>query len=412
MARFGNARSVLIIVENLPVPRDRRVWQEAVTLRRAGWEVSVICPRTPQCPKSHEVLEGVHIYRHWLPREGVGAWGYLAEYSAALFWQIVLAWRVLLTRGFDVIQACNPPEIMFLVGLFFKLLLGKRFVFDHHDLSPELYEAKFGRRGPFHRLLLWLERRTFRAADMSIATNDSFRRVAIERGGMAPNRVHVVRSGPDLSRLRIIPPVPELKRGRAFLVGYMGVMNRQDGVDYLIRAARVLIRDMGRRDVLFALIGEGPDRVLLEKLAAAEGIAEHLVFTGWLEQDEQLPWLNTCDICVCPDPSNDFNDKCTMNKILEYMAVGKPVVQFDLPEGRVSAGEAAVYARSNDPRDMARQIGALLDDPVRRLRLGVIGRARIEDDLSWQRQAPRLIAAYDSLLAPAASAAVRETAES
>lgn len=390
-------KSLLIIVENLPVPRDRRVWQEATTLAREGWRVSVICPRTASCPKSHEVLEGVHIYRHWLPPEGVGLFGYLVEYSAALLFQFILAWRVLLTRGFDVIQACNPPETIFLVGLFFKLVAGKRFVFDHHDLSPELYVAKFGKTGFMYKLLLAMERWTFRTADFSIATNESFRQVAIKRGGMAPERVHVVRSGPDLSKLKIIPPVPALKRGRRFMVGYMGVMNNQDGVDYLLRAAHHIIREKGRTDVMFFLGGEGPDRVNLERLARELGIEEDVVFTGWLDHAEALPWLNTCDVCVCPDPSNDFNDKCTMNKIVEYMALGKPVVQFDLPEGRVSAGEASLYAHANDPVDLALKILDLLEDTPARERMGAFGRERVEAELSWQRQAPRLIAAYDSL---------------
>ncbi len=397
----GNERlgGVLLIVENLPVPRDRRVWQEALALRDAGWQVSVICPRRPACPEPYVVVDGIHIFRHWLPEDAVGVAGYLAEYSIALFWQFVLAWRVLLSRGFDVIEACNPPETIFLVGLLFKLLLGKRFVFDHHDLSPELFEAKFKRRGPLHRLLLLLERWTFKSADISLATNDTFRQVAIKRGGMDPDRVFVVRSGPDLDRLRVGPAVPELRRGRRHLVGYMGVMNSQDGVDYLIRAAHHLLRVGTPRDVQFVLIGDGPDRPALERLAATLGITDRLLFTGWLDGDEQLPWLNSCDVCVCPDPSNGFNDKCTMNKVLEYMALGKPVVQFDLPEGRVSAGEAALYARPNDPADLAEKIGTLLDDQALCRRLGAIGRQRIEGELSWQRQAPRLVAAYETLIA-------------
>ena len=215
---------------------------------------------------------------------------------------------------------------------------------------------------------------------------------------MDPGRVFVVRSGPDLERLKVMPARPELRQGRRHLVGYMGVMNSQDGVGYLIHAAHHLLR--ARSDVQFVLIGDGPDRPALERMAASLGVAEAVLFTGWLDSDEQLPWLNTCDLCVCPDPSNGFNDKCTMNKVLEYMALGKAVVQFDLPEGRVSAGEAALYARPNDPADLAEKIATLLDDEALRRRLGAIGRQRIEGELSWQRQAPRLVAAYETLIAP------------
>ncbi|WP_142848521.1 glycosyltransferase family 4 protein [Telmatospirillum sp. J64-1] len=396
-------RSVLIIVENLPVPRDRRVWLEATTLAQAGWDVTVICPATQAYPKRHEVIDGIHIYRHPLPTEAEGAMGYLAEYSAALFWQFVLAWKTLFKRGFDVIHACNPPDTVFLVGGFFKLFLGKRFIFDHHDLSPELYEAKFGKRGFFHSLLLRFERWTFRTADLSIATNESFKRIAVERGGMPPERVYVVRSGPDLDKLKIIPPQPELKKGRDYLISYLGVMNNQDGVDLLLEAMRHIVRDHGRTDIHLALMGDGPELKNLKAWTEREGLSDYVTFTGWADFGVIVPMLNTADVCVCPDPYNPFNDKCTMNKILEYMALGKPVVQFDLTEGRVSAGAASLYARQNDPADMAARILELIDDPETRARMGELGRQRIEHELSWQHQAPKLLAAYDSLEAEASA---------
>lgn len=202
----SNGRRVLIIVENLPVPFDRRVWNEATTLTRHGYQVAVICPQTDGYREKYEVLDGIRIYRHPLPVEARGAIAYPVEYTVALFWQFVLAWRVMRQGGFDVIHACNPPDTIFLIGGFFKLFFGKRFLFDHHDLNPELYEAKFGRRGFLYRALVALERWTFRTADISIATNNSYRTVAIERGGMNPDKVHVVRSGPQLERLKIIPP--------------------------------------------------------------------------------------------------------------------------------------------------------------------------------------------------------------
>ncbi|HJY79072.1 MAG TPA: glycosyltransferase, partial [Burkholderiales bacterium] len=249
-------KRILILVENLPSPFDRRVWQEAGTLRDAGYGVSIICPTGKGCEKKHELVDGIDIWRYDLPKEGSGAAGYLLEYSAALLFTFLLSLRIWWKSGFDVAHACNPPDLFFLLGGFFKLF-GKKFVFDHHDANPELYEAKFGRRGFFHRLMLVLERWTFRSAHISIATNESYRRIAIERGGMPPERVFVVRSGPSLERLKILPPDERLKRGRRFLVGYVGVMGRQEGIDYLLRAARHIVRDLGRADVHFGLVGGG-----------------------------------------------------------------------------------------------------------------------------------------------------------
>lgn len=408
MADPGQAgKSVLIIVENLPVPRDRRVWQEAKALTEAGYRVTVICPRTDAYPQRREVLDGITILRHPLPAEGEGMWGYLAEYSAALFWQSLLSWRVLLGQGFDVIHACNPPDTIFLVGGFFKLLFGKKFIFDHHDLSPELYEVKFGRRGAFHRLLLWLERATFATADVAIATNESFRRIAIARGRKDPSDVYVVRSGPDLSRLRPVDPDPALKCGRRYLIGYLGVMNNQDGVDYILQAMRHIVQDLGRQDVHAALLGDGPELKRLKQQAADLGIADYVTFTGWADHNVIVPYLSTADVCIAPDPYNDFNDKCTMNKIVEYMAMGRPVVLFDLVEGRTSAGEAAVYAARNDALDLARKTLDLLADEPRRRLMGEIGRQRVEHELSWQHQTPKLLAAYASLEAMPAKRRIR-----
>ncbi|MDA8231073.1 MAG: glycosyltransferase family 4 protein [Magnetospirillum sp.] len=385
-----------MIVENLPVPRDRRVWQEACALRDAGWGVSVICPAAGGCPPGHQTIDGIAVWRHPLPREGEGLVGYLREYGAALFWEFALAWRVLASRGFDVIHACNPPETIFLVGAAFKLL-GKKFLFDHHDLSPELYEAKFGRRGMLHRLLLGLERLTYRTADVAIVTNESFRQVAIERGRMAPDRVFVVRSGPDFSRLRTLAPDPALKRGARYLIAYVGVMNSQDGVEYVLEAMRHIVVDRGRADVRAVLMGDGPRLEALKEMAGALGVAGQVEFTGWADDDVLMPMLGAADVCVSPDPVNGFNDKCTMNKILEYMALSKPVVMFDLTEGRRSAGEAALYARDNDARDLAEKILGLLADADLRGRMGEIGRQRMERSLSWEHQIPRLLAAYAAI---------------
>jgi glycosyltransferase involved in cell wall biosynthesis len=392
-----HANRVLMIVENLPVPRDRRVWQEACALRDAGWGVSVICPATAAFPRGHVVIDGIDVWRHPLPAEGEGLFGYVREYSAALFWEFLLAWRVLRAKGFDVIHACNPPETVFLVGLAFKWLLGKKFVFDHHDLSPELYEAKFGRKGALHRLLLLLERLTYKSADVAIATNESFRAVAIERGGMRPERVFVVRSAPDMRRLAPGEPDPALKRGAAHLIAYVGVMNSQDGVEYMLQAMRHIVAGHGRQDVRAVLMGDGPMLPALKAMAADLGIADRVEFTGWADDSVLIPMLNAADVCVSPDPVNAFNHKCTMNKILEYMALGKPVVMFDLIEGRRSAADAALYARDDDAADLADRVLSLLDDADLRRRLGERGRERMRRELSWEYQVPRLIAAYQAL---------------
>ncbi len=397
----GRLRRVLILVENLPSPFDRRVWQEACALRDAGHVVSIICPTGRGCERRFEAIDGIDIYRYRVPVEASAAVGYAAEYAIALFWTLVLAWRVLLTRGFDVIHACNPPDLFFLIGGFFKLF-GKKFVFDHHDLNPELYEAKFGRRDFLHRLMLKLECWTFRAADMSIAPNESYRRIAIERGRMPPERVFVVRSGPSLERMKLLPPNERLKRGRRYLVGYVGVMGKQEGIDYLLRAARHIVLDRGRSDVHFGLVGGGTSLEEMKALAQELGIADFVSFTGRVPDDEMLALLNTADVCVNPDIANEMNDKSTMNKIMEYMALGKPIVQFDLTEGRYSARRASLYARRNDPLDLAAKIVELLDDPLRRAEMGKYGRRRVENDLAWNHEAPKLLAAYEALWSGAA----------
>jgi glycosyltransferase involved in cell wall biosynthesis len=396
--RGDRQRRVLIIVENLPSPFDRRVWQEATSLRQHGYGVAIICPTGMGYEKKYEEIDGIHIYRHNLPLEGEGAVGYLLEYSTALFWEFVLAWKVLFRHGFDAIHACNPPDNIFLVGGFFKLL-GKKFLFDHHDINPELYEAKFGRRDFFYRVMLAWERWTFRLADVSIATNESYRRIAIERGGMDPGKVFVVRSGPKLDRLRILPPVEDLKRGRKYLVGYVGVMGRQEGIDYLLRAAQYIVQDLGRTDVHFGLVGGGTSLEEMKDLAVSLGLADYVTFTGRVPDEDMLAMLNTADVCVNPDIANEMNDKSTMNKIMEYMALGKPIVQFDLTEGRFSAQEASLYARRNDVQDLAEKILYLLDRPEQRASMGDYGKQRVDSVLEWRHEEPKLLAAYQTLFA-------------
>ena len=387
---------VLIIVENLPCPFDRRVWQEARTLEAAGYVVSIICPKAPGYEKSFERIDGIDIHRHSLPTEADGVLGYALEYSVALAMEFWLSLKVLFGRGFDVIHACNPPDTIFLIGGFYKLF-GKKYVFDHHDINPELYEAKFGKRGLGRKLLVALERMSFNTADMVISTNESYRSIAIERGGKNPKDVYVVRSGPDLSRMKIVPANPALKHGRKYLVGYVGVMGKQEGIDLLLQAVQLIVHHLKRTDIHFGLVGGGTELPAMRELAKELGVAEYVTFTGRAPDAELLEMLNTADICVNPDRANDMNDRSTMNKIMEYMALGKPVVQFDLTEGRVSAGEASWYARPNDVADLAQKMVALLNDENQRIHMGAIGRERVERELSWQHEAPRLLEAYEHL---------------
>jgi glycosyltransferase involved in cell wall biosynthesis len=397
MASAGKPRRILFIVENLPSPFDRRVWHEATTLHQHGYEVSIICPTGKGYEGKYEVIDGIHIYRHNLPLEAEGALGYAREYGAALFWEFYLSFKVLFTRGFDAIHACNPPDLIFLVGGFFKLFFCKKFLFDHHDINPELYEAKFGRRDIFWKLMVWCERWTFKTASVSIATNESYKRIAIERGGMNPDNVYVVRSGPKLDRLQIIDPVPELKKGREFLVGYVGVMGKQEGIDYLLRAASYIIHELNRTDIHFGFVGSGTELERLQRCAQELGITDYVTFTGRVPDQELLEMLNTADVCVNPDVANEMNDKSTMNKIMEYMALAKPIVQFDLTEGRFSAQEASLYARKNDEIDMAIKILELIDNPGMSKKMGEFGRDRVINELEWEYEVPKLLSAYDAL---------------
>ncbi len=391
---MASAGRVLIIVENLPLPFDRRVWLEAMTLTRHGYLVSAICPMGKGFDRPYEFLDGVHIYRHPLPVEGSGPASYAKEYSAALWHQFRLAFKIYRRHGFDVIQACNPPDDIFLVALPFKLFGRVRFIFDHHDVNPELYLAKFGRRDLFYALMRILERWTFRLADVSIATNQSYRRVALERGRMRPEDVFVVRSGPRREAITPLPPESDLKRGRRFLVAYVGVMAQQDGLDLLLEAARHIVLDRGRTDVAFTLVGAGPELAALEEMSRDLGLTDHVLFTGRISDEDLFAVLSTADVCVDPDVVNPMNDMSTMNKIMEYMAFGKPVIMFDLTEHKYSAGEAGVTARANDPIDLGDKVIDLLDDPGRRRAMGDFGRRRFTQELAWEHSAPHLLAAY------------------
>lgn len=385
-------RKVLIIVENLPLPFDRRVWHESRTLTAAGAQVSVICPTGKGYEAPYEEIDGVHIYRHKLPLDAKGAAGYLLEYGAALWHETRLAWKILFKHGFDTVQGCNPPDLIFLVAWPFKLM-GKRYIFDHHDINPELYEAKFNRRDFFWKLMCWFEKLNFWSANVVISTNQSYRQIAMERGSKKSEDIFVVRSGPDLNRLHVMPPNPAWKKGREAMVGYVGVMGDQEGIDLLLESAREIIFDRGR-DVQFVLVGGGPALEDLQAMTKELKLEDHVTFTGRAPDAELFEVLSSADVCVNPDQVNPMNDKSTMNKILEYMAFSKPIVQFAVTEGRYSAQEASLYAEPNNTTDMTDKILSLIDDPERSAEMGRIGRARVENELSWDYQVDTLIAAY------------------
>lgn len=391
-------RKVLIIVENLPVPFDTRVWKEARALRENGYEVTVLCPRRKGFVKGHEVLEGVHIYRHPMPPEGNSPLGYVLEYSCALFWEFLFTWWIFLTRGFDVIQGCNPPDDIFIVALPFRIF-GVRYIFDHHDANPELYLSKYERRDVFFKIQLWLEKLTYRSASVVMATNESYKALALDRGGLDESDVFVVRNGPDLETFRPVPAQPVLKHGKAYLVGYVGTISIQEGLDILIDVAAE-IKARGRADVHFTCVGRGPALPGLRKIVEQKRLGEMVTFTGRISDEELLAILSTADVCVNPDRPCQMNDISTMIKIMEYMALGKPIVQFDLKEGRVSAQGASLYCdnhNQNQVADFAEKLLWLLDHPEESKRMGDFGRRRVETTLAWEYSVENLLAAYDTV---------------
>jgi glycosyltransferase involved in cell wall biosynthesis len=398
---------VLIIVENLTMPLDRRVWQEARTLRDAGYTVSVVCPKGGKYTAPYELLEGIHVFRHPLPFEADGALGYAVEYSWSLAWEFALSVKAYCKVGFDVVQACNPPDLLFLIAGFWKYLFGKPFIFDHHDINPELFEAKFNKRGAFHRLLTWLERCTFRMADVSIATNETFKDIAVDRGGMDRDRVFIVRSIPDLSRFKRVEPNLSLKNRRKHLVGYVGIMGAQDGVDLLIEAMADLVLKRGRTDVQCAIVGSGTELPNLQAMVRDLKLENFVTFTGFQSGEPLLASLSAFDIGVIPDPLNIYNDKISMNKVFEYMSLGIPFVQFNLMEGRKIAGDAALYAADNSPADLARNMSRLIDDTNLRSALAAEGQVRAKALLRWEEERARLLAAYGMALAPRGKPAER-----
>jgi glycosyltransferase involved in cell wall biosynthesis len=387
-------RKILIIVENLPVPFDTRVWKEACSLHKNGYEVTVVCPRGKGYTNSYEYLQGIHIYRHPLPKERNSALGYVWEFSCALFWQFLLSWWIYFRRGFQVIQGCNPPDDIFLVALPFRVF-GAKYIFDHHDANPELYLSKYDNEGILYKAQVLLEKLTYRFSDVVVATNNSYRELAVTRGGVAAENVFVVRNGPDLSTFRAVPPNATWKCGKPYLVGYVGTMSIQEGLDILLDVA-LHIKNSGRRDIHFACVGGGPGLAELRQLMKRKNLEDTVTFTGRVPDEQLLEILCTADICVNPDKPCPMNDISTMIKIMEYMALEKPIVQFNLKEGRFSAGEASLYGdNDNQVVDFADKILWLVDHPEQRRKMGECGRRRVEAELAWDYSVKPLLAAYE-----------------
>lgn len=395
---MSNAVKIVMLVENLSVPADRRVWAEATALRDAGFQVCVICPKGPaRHRETYTCLEDIHIYRYQLPISGRSAVTYIAEYTIALCMTFFFSVKVLFRHGFDVIHTANPPDLFFPIGLFYRLL-GKKFVFDQHDLAPEMFTVKYQDRGKLlYKLLLLFEYWSYRVADAVIVTNLSQQRIATGRGRCPISKVGVVRNGPDLERFKPVSPEPELKRGHRFLLAYIGVMGAQDGIEYALYALADLVHKRGRQDIFLVLMGDGDAAPMLKTLAHELELNDYVKFNGWTEPADTARYLSAADIGLSPDPQNGLNEFSTMIKTMEYMAMGKPVVAFDLAETRFSAQDGALYARPNDVGDFADKIENLLEHEVLRRTIGANGRKRIEEELSWDYSKQNLLQVYRTL---------------
>jgi len=388
---------VVFLIENVSIQRDRRVRQEAAALAGVGCEVSVICPRLKTEAQLPDFAEGARVYSYLQPWQGAGLLTYALEYSwsllASSFLALVICWR----NGLDVLHAANPPDLFFLLAIPLRWL-GKRFVYDQHDLSPDIFAAKFGSRVRLlHRLLLFLERCSYGLADLVIVTNQSFRRLASTRGRCAPAKIVVVRNGPDLRGFERGPAKAKLKRGAAFLAVYAGIMGTKAGVDRVIRAAHHIVHERSRKDVHFALLGDGDCRLAMQGLARSLRVEPYVSFPGFLADQELLAWLSTADVCLAPDPPIAVNQLCTSVKLMEYMSCGKPTVCFDLAEAHCSAGEAAIYVKEDDPAQFGDAILELLEDPARRRRMGEAGLQRVQQELKWDTSRRLLLEAYRRL---------------
>jgi glycosyltransferase involved in cell wall biosynthesis len=402
MKRSADNR-ILMLLENRPYPQDLRVRREANALRAAGYQVTVICPADEGQPL-RETVDGVHAYRYPAPPDANGLFAYLWEYGYSMFFSFLLSVRVFFAEGFDVVHAHNPPDTFVFIAVFYKLF-GKRFIYDHHDLSPEMYQARFAGGGNLfvYRALMWLEKLSCYFADHVIVTNESYKRIARERCRVPESHVTIVRNGIELNHLGgAIEPDRGLREKGKTIIGYVGVMGFQDGVDYLLRALRHLVYDLGRTDFYCILIGGGDAWESLKAQARQLGLDDYVQFTGFIFGERLRSYLAAADICVDSAPSSPYGDYSTVFKIMEYMSLAKPIVAFDLPEHRFTAEQAAVYVTPNDELAFARALGALMDDPQRRVSLGMIGSHRIKTQLAWDFSVPHLLQVYKKVLPSAA----------
>jgi glycosyltransferase involved in cell wall biosynthesis len=394
---MASAGKVLMIVEN-QIPIDIRVWQEAKSLKKAGHSVDIICIQIEEDEKRTETIDGIDVYRIPMARAGRGSTSYILEYMYFTAMALIFSFYVRLKRGFQVVHAHNPPDTLFMVGLSFKPS-GIKFVFDHHDVSPELYISRLGKKSSIiHRVLIVLEKLSCAMASAVVATNNSYKEIEMRRDGVPENEIFVVRNGPDFGRLRLLEPDPKLRSTGKRILGFVGNINPQDGVDVLLRAMHHLVYELDKRNVLLFIIGKGDAVPDLKKLQKELRLEDFVQFLGRLPDEEMLRWLSAADICVSPDPSSPLNDVSTWIKIMEYMTLKKPIVAFDLKETKFSAQEAAVYAKPNDPKDFANKIASLLNDEESRRRMGEFGRKRVEEHLAWRHSERELLRMYSQLL--------------
>ncbi|MHC4625794.1 MAG: glycosyltransferase family 4 protein [Planctomycetota bacterium] len=395
---MDNKKRVLFLVEDISFTFDNRVIRETQALIEEGWDVTVVCPKDPRDPFYRRVSDRLRVY-FYPKKDTCSALGHILEHSITILSTFVLAFYAVIRYRCRVIHGCNPMDIFWIPSLPYKLF-GVRYIFDHHDLSPELYlcRGEGSDKSLFYRILLWLEKMSFKSANVVISTNESYKRIAIERGGKKSADVFVVRNGPDLDKFRPVPARTGLKNEGEILVGYLGNMNPQDGADYLLRAAKEIVICGKLEHIKFVFVGRGSYQATLAKQSIEMGLKDNVVFTGRLPDDEMLGVMCACDICVQPDPWSPLNDKSTMNKIMEYMALEKPVIAFDLKETRVSCGDAAIYATPNSETDLAEKIVSLAGKPEVRREMGKRGRARVEKELAWRYSVPELLAAYEQAL--------------
>lgn len=387
--------SGLILIEDGSFTFDNRVKRQVGALCNDGWNMSVICPKYKEDPFFKQINEKLCVYFYPKPN-ALGTLGHILEHFISLFFMTILTLWVYLVHRFSIIQGCNPMDITWIIAAPYKIF-GIKYIFDQHDLSPELFQSRNNKyyQSRLYKILLWLEKKSYDYADIVLATNFSYKNVAIKRGGKDPKQVIVVRNGPTLTQFVI---KTNNTKNKNFLIGYIGNMNAQDGVNHILDVAYHIIFKNNITDITFVLIGGGSSQPGLVKLSKKMGLEKWITFTGRISDSDMLVWLNKCNICVQPDPKNVLNDVSTMNKVLEYMALAKPIVAFDLKETRVSCGNAALYATENNTTDMAEKILYLKANPKIRESMGKLGRLRIENQLAWKYSIPHLLKAYNYVL--------------